>query len=182
MPDEITSGTEPEAESSSVVHDDIMKRLLDYQRHLREGTSPAAAAEAATDERPMIDYAAAEAIGTQTETETLVDITAAEAQIEADTAPIAETGFETEISSLEAADAAVPEDAPSAAEQTWSETTPAAAGDLAARVAELERTIARVATMIGELRGGFQDMAVASDERLVAIEDELAAIGGSSGA
>jgi len=178
MPDEVTSGTEPEAESSSVVHDDIMKRLLDYQRHLREGTSPAAAAEAATDEGPMIDHAAAEAIGTQTDTVTLVDITAAEAEIEADAAPVAETELETEISSLEAAEAAVP--APSAADQTWSEATPAAVGDLAARVTELERTLSRVATMISELRGSFQDMAVASDERLAAIEDELAAIGGGS--
>lgn len=180
MPDEITSGTEPEAESPSVVHDDIMKRLLDYQRHLREGTSPAVAAEAATAERPLIDYAAAEAVGTQTETVTVVDITAAEAEIEADTAPIAETELETEISSLEAAEAAEPEDAPSAAEQIWSEAAPAAVGDLAARVTELERTLARVATMIGELRGSFQDMAVASDERLAAIEDELAGIGGGS--
>lgn len=178
MPDEITSGTEPEAESPSVVHDDIMKRLLDYQRHLREGTSPAVAAEAATDERPLIDYAAAEAIGTQTETVTVVDITAAEAEIEADTALIAETELEREISSLEAAEAAGA--APSAAEQIWSEAAPAAVGDLAARVTELERTLARVATMIGELRGSFQDMAVASDERLAAIEDELAGIGGGS--
>ena len=50
--------------------------------------------------------------------------------------------------------------------------------DLSARVAELEETLSRVSKMVSEVRDRFQDMVIASDERLAAIEEALSGIGG----
>ena len=52
MPDDVPepevslSDEDPPTEAAETAHDDIMKRLLDYQRSLREGASPEEAAEA----------------------------------------------------------------------------------------------------------------------------------------
>lgn len=54
-----------EAEEPELVHDDIVKRLLDYQRQLREGLEGTSAGAAA----------AASSVATQTATEELVDLT-----------------------------------------------------------------------------------------------------------
>lgn len=42
------------------------------------------------------------------------------------------------------------------------------------RVADLEATLADIDTMLGDLRQRFQDMAIAADERLAAIQDAIA--------
>ena len=54
-----------EAEEPELVHDDIVKRLLDYQRQLREGA----------EETPTDAAAAASSVATQTATDELVDLT-----------------------------------------------------------------------------------------------------------
>ena len=65
MPEEITSGSESEEPKPQIVHDDIMTRLLAFQRQLREGAEPAA----------------------KTEPDELVDLTSAEAEVEAAAEP-----------------------------------------------------------------------------------------------
>ncbi|MGE5459117.1 MAG: hypothetical protein ACM3WR_00685 [Solirubrobacterales bacterium] len=149
MSEEIVVGQEHEEQGAEIVHEDIMQRLLNYQRHLREGDSPSEAAGAVT--------------ATMTETDMVVDLTHAEAE-------------------LEAVDLVVIEEA---AEPTSpAENAPAVptAADLAARVAELEHAVARVSAMITDLRNRFQDMAVDSDERLAAVSEALSEAGGSGSA
>lgn len=139
MSEEIVAGQEHEEQGAEIVHEDIMQRLLDYQRHLREGDSPSEAAGAMT--------------ATKTETDVIVDLTQAEAE-------------------LEAADLVVIEEAAEPSSPVESATAPPAA-DLAARVSELESAVARVSAMIVDLRNRFQDMAVDSDERLAAVSEAL---------
>jgi len=158
MPEETTTETPPETEAPAIAHDDIMQRLLKYQRHLRGGESPPppadrAEAEDAEQERPLIDYAAAEALSaTARETPQVVDLTEAEAGLEA---------------------AAVPEaPAPAVPEPEHIPAEPALA-DQSARIAELEATLMRITRMVGELRERFQDMAISADERLSGLEEAL---------
>lgn len=139
MSEEIVAGQEHEEQGAEIVHEDIMQRLLDYQRHLREGDSPSEAAGAMT--------------ATKTETDVIVDLTQAEAE-------------------LEAADLVVIEEAAEPSSSVESAVAPPAA-DLAARVSELESAVARVSAMIVDLRNRFQDMAVDSDERLAAVSEAL---------
>ena len=58
MPDDVTTPDEEQDDLTPVAHDDIMKRLLDYQRQARESSEPQ---EAAEDPRAMVDYSAMEA-------------------------------------------------------------------------------------------------------------------------
>lgn len=139
MSEEIVAGQEHEEQGAEIVHEDIMQRLLDYQRHLREGDSPSEAAGAMT--------------ATKTETDVVVDLTQAEAE-------------------LEPADLVVIEEAAEPSSPVESAAAPPAA-DLAARVSELESAVARVSAMIVDLRNRFQDMAVDSDERLAAVSEAL---------
>ena len=73
MPDDVHTDDEidatNEAETSEIVHDDIVKRLLDYQRQLREGLDARGAATAT---------ATTATITASTATDELVDLTAAE--------------------------------------------------------------------------------------------------------
>ena len=104
MPDDTKMGDEPEdqGEGPPDVHDDIMKRLLEYQRQLREGAALDEQAGSIKKERPSLDRAAAESVAmTQTETVEVVDITAAEAEIEAN----AEVGAPETLDVVEAAEA-----------------------------------------------------------------------------
>jgi len=72
--------TSPESEDAEVVeHGDIVRRLVEYQRQLREGASPHEAAERAS--QPLIDYAALERrVSARARTSEIVDVAAAEAQ------------------------------------------------------------------------------------------------------
>jgi hypothetical protein len=208
MPEETTTGTEQheeeaEAPASGIVHEDIMQRLLEYQRQLREGVTDGAAQ---APERPEAVVAEA-TTATKTEDVEVVDITAAEAELEAaavgdGAAAVDDASRNVEIAEVEAREAvevepiASPEvakpteelfstPAPSTPPRVWAETskaTPAApaAEDLGARVAALEDALARVSSMVAELRASFQDMAIAADERLATIEETLAGVGSLS--
>src|SRR3990170_5499322 len=118
MPEETTTEAPPETEAPAIEHDDIMQRLLRYQRQLRGDEVLPPPAEVAEQERPLIDYAAAEApSATEAETPLMVDLTDAEAELEA---------------------AAVPEaPAPAVPEPEHISVEPALA-DQSARIAELE--------------------------------------------
>ena len=182
MPEETSTGDEQETQASEIVHDDIMQRLLQYQRQLREGMSPGEAAETHTAERPMIDYAAAEALmATKTGTVQVVDITELEAELEVPepAAPAPAEPEAEEALTIEAEAESIVEAEP-VAETVADATQLVPSTDLTGRVAELEDTLARVSKLIGELRERFQDMAIASDERLAAIEDTLSGIGSAS--
>jgi hypothetical protein len=146
MSEEIVAGQDHEEQGAEIVHEDVMQRLLDYQRQLREGATPSEAAGAVT--------------ATKTETDVVVDLTRAEAE-------------------LEGADLVVIEEAAEPGEQVeGAAVSPVGASmDLAARVAELESTLARVSAMIAEVRDRFQDMAVDSDERLGAVSEALSKAG-----
>jgi hypothetical protein len=105
------SASDSEQAAPPIVHEDIMQRLLEYQRKLREGLSPQEAARAvaervASEGAPPTEQAEqaeqkaelhAEPVITATEPEPVVDLTAAEAELEqraAQEAPPA--GSETE--------------------------------------------------------------------------------------
>lgn len=162
MPDDMNLDEDAEeTPTPPLVHDDIMHRLLDYQRQLREGVTPEQAAEHAASP-VLVDYSAldAPAILEQVETVEVIDLAAVEEP--------AEDGAEEPTDT-------VPE--------VWSvsritpEPTPTpsdASGDVALRIAKLEDTLSNIATSIGDLRAQFQNMAIAADERLAAIESMLA--------
>ena len=180
MPEEPITDDEQEARASDIVHDDIMQRLLQYQRQLREGMTPGEAAEVHTAERPLIDYAAAEALAAaKTGTIQVVDITEAEAELDVSepAAPAAAEPKAEEALTIEAEAESIVEAEPVVEPVAVAATQPVPSTDLTDRVAELEDTLARVSKLVGELRERFQDMAIASDERLAAIEDTLSGIG-----
>ncbi len=184
MPEEFAAGEEQEEHARETVHDDVMQRLLEYQRHLREGVSPAQADAAAAEVHPLTGRAEAEALtATKTEPTQLVDITEAEAELEItetlpDAPPIEET-----IETAEAVEAEEEPAQPAAEEPTVERDEPVTPSgttawtDLEARIGELEDKIARVSQTVGELRGRLQDMVVSSAEHFAAIEDALSAIG-----
>jgi hypothetical protein len=168
MPDEMSMDEAAEETEATppLVHDDIMHRLLDYQRQLREGVTPEQAADHATSS-VLVDYSALDAPAAleQTETVEVIDLAAVEEPAEEQ--------------DEEPADA-VPEvwsGSSSPMEPTPMQATPDAAapsGDLAVRLAKLEDTLSNIATSIGDLREQFQNMAIAADERLAGIESMLA--------
>jgi predicted nucleic acid-binding Zn-ribbon protein len=53
------------------------------------------------------------------------------------------------------------------------ETSAESRAELAARVQELEKRLELLGSRVGALRRSFQDMAIAADERLAAMEDEI---------
>lgn len=140
-------------EAHAIAHDDIMKRLLAYQRQLRGGlegsswTGPVEAREA-----PPV----------ATATEELVDVGAAESEM-ATPAPAPAPG-------------PLPAGPAAAEPEPWQGPTPAEApsGGLEARVAELEATLAQLDAMLGDLRRRFQELAVAADEKIASIRDAAA--------
>jgi hypothetical protein len=168
MPDEMNldeAAEETEA-TPPLVHDDIMHRLLDYQRQLREGVTPEQAAEHAASP-VLVDYSAldAPAVLEQTETFEVIDLAAAEEPAEELAEEPAQDDPEAwSVASIRSEPTSV-QSMPTAAE---------ASGDLAVRLAKLETTLSNIATSIGDLREQFQNMAIAADERLAAIESMLA--------
>ena len=150
MSDEELGGQEAE-EPSTIHHDDIVKRLLEYQRQLREGATPSEAAQRATSGPLLIDYSALEEQqAVVTGTEEVVDLTAAEAEAEA------EGGAEAEQAT-------------------------ATGGDLAERIAALERTLSDLVKDVHDLRAQSQSNALVVDDRLAAIQAKLAEATGGSG-
>lgn len=193
------TGSEDGGQARPIAHDDIMRRLLEYQRQLREGVPPAEAARAVAESDP-----AARGTGsvgqdmTGTTEEVVVDLTQAEAELERrpDAEPIdvetqepagaSDARAEEATAGGEGADratiaAAAP---PGAGAAQATRPTEAASGGsvwatpvpdpgLAERVARLERTLEEIAGQVSDLRQRFQDMAVAADERLADLERVL---------
>lgn len=190
MPDEVP---EPEvdwsdedppaeaAEAAETAHDDIMKRLLDYQRSLREGASPEEAAEAMkrgiTDPALLEASSAAESLADLLSTEVVADEAPAvqsepEAEPEPEPEPSPESLLEPE--SEEAVSEPIPE---TIAEPSVTagelEAVRGSRSELEARVGKLEGQLEGLGERIAELRRSFQEMAIAADERLANMADEV---------
>jgi hypothetical protein len=133
-------------------HDDIMKRLLDYQRSLRGGASPEEAAEAAA--RAWIAEPAPEPYA------------------EPAPEPYAEPAPERDELTDLVAGAGVPEVL--AEGNATQEESDATAQDLHVRLTALEARLDRLGPKVADLRQSFQDLAIAADERLASIENEIA--------
>lgn len=179
MPDDMSAGTDEEqaaeAEAPTIPHDDIVQRLLEHQRQLREGADPAEAGEIAA--RSPAAVAVAQDVEPETGDDTIVvDLTEAESDIE-----LAEAveQVDPEITQAAALGGMASIDASAPPVSVWAEPVTevmaAEAAALSDRVAEVEATLQRVARMIGDLRAQLQEMAIEADEHLAAIEDALAA-------
>jgi hypothetical protein len=158
MSDEMGTGEDAEGTEATppLVHDDIMQRLMDYQRRLREGLTPEQAAK--SNGTPiLVNHPASHspaATATRAETIEVVDLAAVEGPVEEPIEVI--EGVDV----VHATDGSEPPSADPAA-------------DLAARLARLEATLSSVAKSIGDLREQFQNMAIAADERLGVIESMI---------
>lgn len=157
MSDEVGTGEDAEGTEATppLVHDDIMQRLMDYQRRLREGLTPDQAAK--SNGTPILVNPGSQSPATRatrTETIEVVDLAAVEGPVEE---PI------EIVKGVEVVHAAEESEPPSTD----------LAADLAARLARLEDTLSSVAKSIGELREQFQNMAIAADERLGVIESMI---------
>ncbi len=207
VPDDGWNDPEPEAEAPEVGHDDIMKRLVDYQRSLREGASPTEAVETLFTERLQTE--------SPTTTGELVDLSSADPTFEVESLPEPADEIEPEPagpSPSEPVPATLGEEPEpemaASREEPEPETTevaherepaieeepdvgpepvpgyvtiPANVGGLPAetrteleeRLTALEDRLQRLGSKVGELRRNFQDMAIAADERLASMEDEI---------
>ncbi len=157
MSDEMGTGEDADGTEATppLVHDDIMQRLMDYQRRLREGLTPEQAAK--SNGTAILVTPASQSPPTtapRAETIEVVDLAAVEGPVEEPIEVI--EGVEV----VHAADGSEPPSADPAA-------------DLAARLARLEDTLSSVAKSIGDLREQFQNMAIAADERLGVIESMI---------
>lgn len=184
-PDEEQVPEDPEAG-----HDDIMKRLVDYQKQLREGVEPTEAAAVAwhreprdpgpteQPEQPALPAQPAEPeepVSSWREPD-FVDVSSPEVQTEAEVpSERRDESFDqpssdrVEILTSEEAEAtpARPWEHPPASDPETSKT------GVTDRLAQLEGTLDRLSTLLGDLRENFQGMAVTADERLAAIEAEI---------
>ncbi|GBC87574.1 hypothetical protein HRbin12_01586 [bacterium HR12] len=192
---DVRETSEQGAEARPIAHDDIMRRLLEYQRQLREGVPPSEAAKAVAESDPSALRAEPASV-TITATEAVVDLTRAEAELEAEAGTTeqeaseaaagveaeAGSGGEAEVASAAEPSAEPPRAASPAAEQVPStealagpvEARPDADPALSARLERLERTLGQVAAQVSHLRQRFQDLAIAADERLAELERTLA--------
>lgn len=193
------TGSEEERQAPPIAHDDIMRRLLEYQRQLREGVPPSEAARVVAESGPAPRGAVS--VGrdvTTTTEEVVVDLTQAEAELERGPeegridieGPARATEVRMEEPTpgvVEGGPAAVPVGTPAEAGLSQPQSTEAASGTsawtvaardqgLADRVAQLERTLAEIASQVSDLRQRFQDMAIAADERLADLERTLARV------
>jgi len=203
MPDDVSPPDEDQDDLAPVAHDDIMKRLLDYQRRFREENP-------SEPSHPLVDYSAMEAqAALATATEEIVDLTeieesedeieesAAEIEVievvevvevdEADVPPEAAKSAQAEAMHERDAEDTAPMSAETPASKAAEpvvtkaeESPPAAEGNLAERVEQLEASLDEIAMMLAAVRSDFQDLAIRADERIAEIEDALASARGSS--
>ena len=193
MPDDVSPPDEEQDDLAPVAHDDIMKRLLDYQRRFREENP-------SEPSHPLVDYSAMEAqAALATATEEIVDLTEieeSEAEIEvvevvevdeADVLPEAAKSAQAEAMHERDAEDTAPMSAETPASKAAEpvvtkaeESPPAAEGNLAERVEQLEASLDEIAMMLAAVRSDFQDLAIRADERIAEIEDALASARGSS--
>jgi hypothetical protein len=178
------AGREPEAvrpdQPSEASHDDIMKRLLDYQRRQQGGATKEEAASSVW-AVPASAPAPAEAAPAP------VDVQQAPPDIQQAPPDIqrAPTDIEQAPPDIQQAPPEV-QPAPSKIEPVWSEPHPAPSEvppaeshpttDVDARIERLQGALDRLGSQIGEMRQAFQDMAIAADERLTEIESEIARV------
>ncbi len=216
MPDDVPepevslSDEDPPTEAAETAHDDIMKRLLDYQRSLREGASPEEAAEAMkrgiADPSLLGASSAAESLAELLSTEVAPDeipkpepeaepepTSEAEAVSEVEAALEMEAEEEPEVEAaeafepaLESSPEAMPEESVEATPEPMPEPeteSPTAEDELVVapgprslledRVGSLEGKLDDLGAKIAELRRNFQDMAIAADERLASMAEEV---------
>ena len=183
-PDEQQVPEDPEAG-----HDDIMKRLVDYQKQLREGVEPTEAAAVAwhreprdpgpteQPDQPAQPEEPEEPVSSWREPD-FVDVSSPEPGVQAEAEVPTEQRDESfdqpsservEILTSEEAEAtpARPWEHPPASDPETSKTV------VTDRLAQLEGTLDRLSTLLEDLRENFQGMAVTADERLAAIEAEI---------
>jgi hypothetical protein len=169
MPADATQ-EERQEEAPLIVHDDIVQRLLEYQAQLREGIkaeeTPAedATSQPAAPSQGLIDYSALEA-ATPVQVEEVVDVAAAEA------------AGETETADAEASEIVqIPESEATEVVALAPPIVSMAGQDLAARVSALEEALMQVASSLADLRTKAQDSALAIDDRLAEFIEKLDAI------
>ena len=190
------TGSKDGGQARPIAHDDIMRRLLEYQRQLREGVPPAEAARAVAESDPAARGMGSVGQGiTPTTEEVVVDLTQAEAELErrSEAVPIdveepargSEVRMEEPTPGVaERERAATPVGTPPEADPSQPRPTETASGSsvwaipvrdqgLGDRVARLERTLDEIARQVSDLRQRFQDMAIAADERLAELERVL---------
>lgn len=141
-------GQRSTAETPPMEHDDIMKRLLAYQERLRRDLG---GEEPAAGPSPWA----------------VPERTPAEAPPGREPQPVAIAT--DDLVDVGSAEEAQPPEAPVL-------LPPAPPRDLEARVADLEATLERVEEVLGDLRQRFQDLAIAADERIAAIRDQVARV------
>jgi hypothetical protein len=150
--DDVGTDEESESRDMGAVRDDIMKRLLEYQRRQRGEPQPAPSVWATPPPRASDASTAAEP-----------RVEEPPSAVPFGEAPAPET-HEPETYAAET----------SAPETYAAETT--SAPEMPARIEALHEALDRVASQIGDLRQTFQDMAIAADERLAELEAEVARV------
>lgn len=183
-PDEQQVPEDPEAG-----HDDIMKRLVDYQKQLREGVEPTEAAAVAwhreprdpgpteQPEQPAQPVEPEEPVSSWREPD-FVDVSSSEPEVQAEAEVPSERREESfDQPSSDRVEILTSEEAEATPTRPWEhppasdpETSKTGVPD---RLAQLEGTLDRLSTLLGDLRENFQGMAVTADERLAAIEAEI---------
>ena len=153
MPDDPTTDEAEVDETVAVVHDDIVKRLLDYQRQLREGALVEGDAsivttipEAVSVDDDVIDLR--DEGSSDDGPATIVDMASVRSEIAA-------TDVESVVIATDEASAVT---------------------DLEARIAGMDRSLEQLAAKFADLRSSFQDMAIAADERLADIEELISSM------
>jgi hypothetical protein len=177
--DEQWSGEVTDPEDPTVAHDDIMKRLLDYQRSLRGDEE---AAELPEDDAGAEVVSEPEAVESESEvafsTEgepvgQVVDLSVPEPATtrSTDVGSSQQLGAEPE-PSLDVEPAPEPTSAAAPASEA---VDPLAAprADLEAHARRLEERLVRLSGKVAALRQSFQEMAIAADERLAAMKEEI---------
>ena len=179
MSDDPTNPEEEQAsEDPDAGHDDIMKRLVDYQRQLRQGVEPTEAAAVAWHREPR-DPEQAEQSGTRPDERDVVDVSSPEpeAPVEAEVQSAEREDVEPFDQPSDRVEILTRDEAEASPERPWE--SPPVSGhettrtDVSARIAQLEGTLDRLSKLLGDLRENFQGMAVTADERLAAIEAEI---------
>jgi hypothetical protein len=179
----------PAPEDPDAGHDDIMKRLVDYQRQLREGVEPTEAAAVAwhreqrepgpsePPEQPAQPAEPEEPVSSWSEPD-FVDVSSPDPEVQAEAEVPSERGDESfDQPSSDRVEILTSEEAEATPARPWEHPTapdpePSKAG-VTDRLAQLESTLDRLSTLLGDLRENFQGMAVTADERIAAIEAEI---------
>jgi hypothetical protein len=173
-------------------HDDIMKRLVDYQRQMREGVEPTEAAavawhreprEAGQSDQPQQpaqpEQAPPEQPAASWSEPDFVDVSAPAPEIQFEGAVEPEERDEVEAfdQPSDRVEILTSEEAVASPARPWERpAAPAAEAsrtEVSDRIAQLEGTLDRLSQLLGDLRDNFQGMAVTADERLAAIEAEI---------